>query len=245
MVLEIKHGLLFKDGIQVPFIPTPNKRGNMKPSYGVIHFTADNNPQSTINWFKDSKAKASAHLLIDRLGNIYQFGLFTEILWHAGTSQWKAANIIGMNSHSIGIELTNLGRTVQRPDSVLLKHKNEDKAVYWQSYTDIQMEVLKSVCDVLTKEYKLIEFLGHDDIAPGRKSDPGPAFDWSLLKDVEVLPTFKTNTSLNLRSGPGTNYKVILTLKEGAVVKELSRSNGWSEIEVNNKKGFVSNKYLI
>ena len=240
--MEIKNGLLYVDGRPVFFASTPNKRGAMLPSYLVIHYTGDNSPASTISWFKDPRAQASAHLLIDRNGGITQFGKFTEVLWHAGASTWKGIN--GMNSHSIGIELTNLGRlSHETDDSVHVIYKNEPEPTYWQKYTDVQIKVLHEVADLLVKTYTLKEIVGHDDIAPGRKIDPGAAFPWDEFKNIDTKErTVKTN--LNLRSGAGTGYPVITVIPAGDTVEELASLGSWSLVTYGNEKGYVSNQYL-
>ncbi len=183
--------------------------------------------------------------MIDRSGNVTQFGAFNEILWHAGASSWKG--LIGMNSRSIGIELTNLGGSSENKKGfVFLKHKNEQNSRYWQSYTEEQLSVLKAVSECLVKQYKIIDILGHDDIAPGRKSDPGPAFPWSLLKDSR--PVMRTTASVNFRTGPGMNFLVIQVIPRGtSVFVDLSEGNNNSEfqkVEFNGKIGYVSKKYL-
>lgn len=242
--MEIKDGLLYVDGRPVFFASTPNKRGTMLPSYLVIHYTGDDSPASTINWFKDPSAKVSAHLLIDRNGSITQFGKFTEVLWHAGTSTWKGIN--GMNSHSIGIELTNLGRIAHAlPDSGSLyaTHKNEQTPSWWQTYTDAQIKTLQAVSQILVQTYSLKEIVGHDDIAPGRKQDPGPAFNWDWLKNP-VSKELTTTSGLNLRSGAGVGYPVITVIPKGDTVEELSRVGSWSLVNYDDHKGYVSNQYL-
>lgn len=242
MNFEIKDGLLFLDGKQVPFINTPNKRGTMMPSFLIIHFTADNNPASTINWFKNPVAQASAHILIDREGKVTQFGKFTEILWHAGKSEWKG--IVGLNSHSIGVELTNLGATANKPGSVFLKHKNEANPRYWQTYPDKQIDVLKAVSDCLVATYKLKDIIGHDDISPIRKSDPGPAFPWNRIKADKT--TYITSTDVNLRSGPSTSTEVIKILKKGSSVLVVGEEGDFKKVVTDCKTiGFVAQKYLI
>lgn len=247
MKVEIKNDLLFIDGKQVPYKNTPYKRGKMNPTYGVIHFTADNNPQSTIDWFMKlgRENPSSAHLLIDRSGNVTQFGKFTEILWHAGASKWKG--IVGLNSHSIGIELTNLGVTPKSSTSAFLMHKNELVNRWWQKYTEEQIIVLKHVCDALIGNYKLIDLIGHDDIAPGRKQDPGPAFPWERIKPIssnEKLE-FVTTSDLNLRSGSGVNFNIITVIPKNSTVESIgSHAGDFVNVIYNGINGFVAQKYL-
>lgn len=105
----------------------------------------------------------SAHLLIRREGRIVQFVPFQRRAWHAGRSCWRGRP--ECNDYSIGIEL-------EGADDV--------------PYTDRQYEVLADVIRALIRAYPRLEartIAGHCDVAPGRKTDPGPAFDWLRLYD--------------------------------------------------------------
>jgi AmpD protein len=107
--------------------------------------------------------EVSAHLLIRRDGSVIQFVPFTERAWHAGASCFRGQT--RCNDFSIGIEL-----------------EGEDDT----PYDDRQYPVLQAVINALCAAYPGIsarEVAGHCDIAPGRKTDPGPAFDWFRLYD--------------------------------------------------------------
>ena len=100
----------------------------------------------------------SSHLLIDREGAITQFVPFDQRAWHAGVSDFEGRS--NCNDFSIGIEM-------EGSDNI--------------AYTDIQYSVLAKVTALLLAHYPAItseRIVGHSDIAPGRKTDPGPAFDW-------------------------------------------------------------------
>jgi AmpD protein len=105
--------------------------------------------------------QVSAHCLIERDGNIIQFVSFLDRAWHAGVSSWRGEPVC--NNYSIGIELEG----------------SDD-----QAYTDSQYERLNALATTLIAHYAEIDgdaICGHSDIAPGRKTDPGPAFDWTRL----------------------------------------------------------------
>lgn len=105
----------------------------------------------------------SAHLLIRRDGGIVQFVPFQRRAWHAGASSWRGR--VACNDYSIGIELEG---TDDRP------------------YTAHQYDVLGGVLRALLDTYPRLDartIAGHCDVAPGRKTDPGPAFDWLRLYD--------------------------------------------------------------
>jgi AmpD protein len=112
--------------------------------------------------------KVSAHLLIQREGDLVQFVNFSARAWHAGRSTYEGRS--DCNDFSIGIELEGA---------------DDDP------YTDAQYEVLLGVTNVLIAQYPAMamdKIVGHCDIAPGRKTDPGPAFNWhryrQQLEDV-------------------------------------------------------------
>ncbi|MEJ2088188.1 MAG: 1,6-anhydro-N-acetylmuramyl-L-alanine amidase AmpD [Gammaproteobacteria bacterium] len=102
--------------------------------------------------------RVSAHLFIDRRGRTTQFVPFDERAWHAGVSRWRGRE--GCNDFSIGIELEGVD---DRP------------------YTHAQYARLMAVLEALLDRYPHLSrsaVVGHQEIAPGRKTDPGPAFDW-------------------------------------------------------------------
>ncbi len=111
------------------------------------------------------KHKVSCHYLIDRSGKIIQMVEENKIAWHAGKSKWK--NFINLNNNSLGIELVNRGHRLG-----------------YQSFSKAQINQLVQVCLKLKKKYKIkrSNILGHSDIAPLRKRDPGEKFPWSKLE---------------------------------------------------------------
>lgn len=269
----INHLLHDNKGKQVNFLDSPNKKGIYTPSYLIMHYTAATTDTSSINWFLNKKAEASAHLLISRDGTITQFVHFNKIAFHAGESQW--AGLKGMNRHSIGIELQNAGKlskvsnkwvcpvdnkVVPDDDVIVATHKNESIQRGWQAYTDVQLEVSIEIATTIVRHYKLKDVLGHEDISPLRKSDPGPAFPIGSFRNRvmgrsnEKLDTYKVNIDgLNIRSGPGTSFGAIVSsgLPAGIKVQVLKREGNWSFVEVNgvvenlmDLEGWVFTKYL-
>ena len=108
--------------------------------------------------------EVSSHLVIDRLGNLTQFVPFNKRAWHAGVSDFQGRN--RCNDFSIGIEL-------EGADHI--------------PFTDDQYSVLADVSRIIMSHYPMISsdrVVGHSDIAPSRKTDPGPAFDWLRYKQL-------------------------------------------------------------
>ena len=105
----------------------------------------------------------SAHCLVERDGNIIQFVSFVDRAWHAGVSEWRGEPVC--NNFSVGIELEGCDE---------------------QSYNDAQYSSLAKLIAALRSKYPEIDadaITGHSDIAPVRKTDPGPAFEWGKLKE--------------------------------------------------------------
>lgn len=103
--------------------------------------------------------RVSAHFLIRRNGELIQFVACTHRAWHAGISNWRGRE--RCNDFSVGIEL-------EGADEI--------------PFEEVQYLRLRALLTVLRDRYPIIDILGHSDIAPGRKTDPGPAFDWSKIK---------------------------------------------------------------
>ena len=177
------------DGTPVPFVRSPNQSNGIDPRFLILHYTGGLTAPGSIEWFRNPAAAASAHLVIDRSGAITQMVGFNKRAWHAGKSAWK--NLNGMNRFSIGIEIVNLGK-LKRSESgewmswnsvkipadqvIVAQHKNESAPAGWHIYPEAQINATLNVAVALHAEFDFEDILGHEDIAPGRKTDPGPAF---------------------------------------------------------------------
>ena len=190
--MRIINGLLYQvDGKQYPFVPTPNMGGRLTPRFLVMHFTAGVSAGSAIHWMSNPEAKAAAHIVIGRDGAITQMVPFEQVAWHAGKSSWQGLD--NLNRHSIGIELDNPGRLVPSGEAwvsdpknpkhkysssevLVATHKHETAPSGWYKYPEVQLRAAQELAALLARTYALQDILGHEDIAPGRKADPGPAF---------------------------------------------------------------------
>ncbi|MDD2793631.1 MAG: N-acetylmuramoyl-L-alanine amidase [Sediminibacterium sp.] len=133
-----------------------------KPSYVIIHHTAQHSAAQTLKTFTLPRTQVSSHYVIGKDGVVYQ--MLNDYLrsWHAGNSRW--GNQLDMNSASIGIELDNTG---------------------FQHFDSLQINSLLVVLSRLKKNYAIptANFIGHGDIAPTRKNDPNWRFPWKLLAE--------------------------------------------------------------
>jgi len=268
----IEHRLYYDNDETYPYKETPNKSGVIRPRYLIMHYTAGPSAESAINWLTNRRAKASAHVVISRDGNITQLAPFNIKTWHAGRSRWK--ELRNLNSHSIGIELENAGglkRTVNgnwkpwfdriyEPDEVIeAVHKHQTRSKGWHIYPSNQLDVAVELAELLLAEYNLEDILGHDDIARGRKEDPGPAFPMDNFRarvfGREDAPEiiYETTTSLNIRRGPGARYKQLegSPLLQGTRLEVEKVEGRWCWVEVLDEvngimdlEGWVHGRYI-
>ena len=256
----------------IDFIPSPNTSGPFKaglPDTVIIHYTAGSSAESSIRTLKDPNSKASAHLVIDKDGTITQLVPFNIIAWHAGKS--SLGNRVGYNNYSIGIEIDNagsltrsgevyrswFGKTYNADEVIQAVHRNETTPRYWHAYTEEQIKAVEAVCNLLVLAYDIKHILGHEEISPGRKSDPGPAFPLDKMRDRLLYGDRSVNESavlpekgrvlvdkLNIRNSPNpAGDKIALPLAKGVPVKILEESNGWYKVSTE-IQGWVSSKYI-
>lgn len=178
---------------------SPNVGSKIKlHSLIVLHYTASSNFDSTVTWLTSKQARASAHLVVGRDGRVAQLVPFDVVAWHAGASTWP--NATPVNRFSIGIEMVNLGplelkngvyrsvatgTVVPKEDVFEGKHKNGASYQFWQKYTDVQVAKVEELIGFLKTLYPTItQVVGHDDVSPGRKQDPGPGWVRLLPRDL-------------------------------------------------------------
>ena len=152
----------------------------------ILHYTGMQSERESLKRLTNSRSKVSCHYLIGRNGKIFNLVKNEHIAWHAGKSRWgKYSNL---NKNSIGIELVNKG------------HK-----FGYQSFTKKQIKKLILLCKSLKKKYKIknSHILGHSDIAPLRKVDPGEKFPWKYLsyKGIGSYPIIKKKIKKNKKTG--------------------------------------------
>lgn len=173
---------------------SPNQSPGLLPRWVVLHYTVVMGYQECLKWFCDPEKQVSIHFLIGEKGEIAQLVDCNAKAWHCGASQWQ--NVEGLNSYAIGIEFVNAGKLEQKEegleswfgqkisdsDVIWAKHQNENEVAPWQRYTEAQIQSAHTLIKAICEEYPIEDILGHDQIAPGRKIDPGPALDLSIFK---------------------------------------------------------------
>ena len=192
--------------------PSPNhsSRGGHDVTGVVIHYTADGPGWNPVKWLCMPDAKASAHFVIGRDGEISQLVALDRSAWHAGTSEmmYKGEMTPNANRFTIGIELQNAGPLVRdaagdfhwlaggiksrwkgaKPQQAELCFDNGKVASgWWESYPQVQMDALAYVLAYIAAEgYEEASqnLVGHEEVAMplGRKTDPGPLFPWESFQ---------------------------------------------------------------
>ncbi|HLG90034.1 MAG TPA: N-acetylmuramoyl-L-alanine amidase [Alphaproteobacteria bacterium] len=156
-------------GVDLKDRPSPNhgpRRGNGPVDILLLHYTGMPTAAAALDRLCDPAAEVSAHYLIEEDGTIWRLVDEARRAWHAGESVWAGERDV--NSRSIGIELANPGHG---PD--------------YRVFPDAQMDALAALGREILARHPVPSHrvLGHSDVAPGRKRDPGELFDWRLLSE--------------------------------------------------------------
>lgn len=135
----------------------------------LLHYTGMRSAEEALTRLCDPASEVSAHYLIDEGGAIYRLVDEGRRAWHAGLAFWAGETDI--NSRSIGVEIANPGHEFG-----------------YRAFPEIQMRALKGLClDILSRHpIPARRVLGHSDVAPGRKEDPGELFDWAGLAEAGI-----------------------------------------------------------
>lgn len=150
--------------------PSPNFNERQLPiSMIVLHYTGMQSAQAALARLTDPAAEVSAHYLIDEDGTIHRLVAEDKRAWHAGQSHWRG--ITDINSASIGIELVNPGHEFG-----------------YRDFSPTQIEALIPLLSEIKDRYEITRgnIVGHSDVAPTRKQDPGELFPWARLARVRL-----------------------------------------------------------
>ena len=147
----------------------PKKRKTNQIKFLIFHYTGMKTEKAAIDRLTDIKSRVSAHYLIKQNGEIITLVPDLYTAWHAGKSVWK--NYSYLNKDSIGIEIVNPGHDIN-----------------YKKFSKIQLAALVRLSKFLIKKYRINSknILGHSDIAPERKKDPGEKFPWKLLSKKKI-----------------------------------------------------------
>ena len=147
----------------------PKKRLKKEIRFIIFHYTGMKSEKEAISRLTNIQSQVASHYLITRSGKIINLVPDLYIAWHAGVSSWK--NLNSLNKNSIGIEITNPGHQFG-----------------YRKFSKKQINSIINLSKFLIKKYKINKrnILGHSDIAPDRKKDPGEKFPWRYLAKKNI-----------------------------------------------------------
>jgi len=176
----------------LPMIDAPSLNHNSRVNYLVLHFTSEDFAESLRLLTQRTEYPVSVHYLVPETGDatydrqalkIYQLVPESRRAWHAGRSYWAGAD--ALNDTSIGMEIVNRSACFNNdPDTE--SPTPEDQTCHLLAFPDEQIElVIRLAIDILDRNHDIdpVDVIGHGDIAPGRRVDPGPLFPWKRLYD--------------------------------------------------------------
>ena len=185
--------------------PSPNfgpRRDGLLPSLIVIHYTAMADAPSALARLCSEEFEVSAHYLICKKGQVYQMVEESARAWHAGAGMWRG--MADINSRSIGIELDNDGKT---------------------PFSEPQMTALETLLPGIMTRWNIAPegLIGHSDMAPTRKADPGRKFDWARLafRGLAIWPEGTKTADQTEFATLATRFGYDMTQGEAAVLDAL------------------------
>jgi N-acetylmuramoyl-L-alanine amidase len=203
-----------KIGLKMARSYSPNfnlpKRAKNKIKFIIIHYTGMKKESAAIKRLQDPKSNVSSHYLIKKNGEIINLVPDLYEAWHAGVSSWK--HFKSLNKNSIGIEITNPG------------HQHG-----YKRFSKKQIISLQKLLNILIKKYKIQKeyILGHSDISPGRKKDPGEKFPWKVLEKNKLSFWHNLNQK---KIKKFRKIKLITKIDENLFLKNLHKI-GYNDVE--------------
>ena len=207
-----------KSSIDTTLNYSPNfdvkKRKTKEIKFVIFHYTGMKNENQAISKLTNNKSKVSSHYFIKNNGDILTLVPELFIAWHAGISSWKKYKLI--NKHSIGIEISNPGHDYS-----------------YKKFSKKQIKSVIKLSSYLIKKYKIKSnfILGHSDISPDRKKDPGEKFPWKYLSKNKIGYWHNLNEKILFKKRNQMVYK----LEKNKFIKNLYKI-GYS-------KNLLFNKY--
>ena len=195
------------------------KRRSSNIKYLIYHYTGMESERSALKRLCDTKSKVSCHYFIKKNGKILQIVPDSYISWHAGKSCWKKDKML--NKSSIGIEIHNSGHSFN-----------------YTNFNNNQMISIKKLSNVLIKKYRIkrCNILGHSDISPDRKKDPGEKFPWQKLSTYKIGIWHSLNNNFLRKM---RNQKIFKN--QFSLFKSFLKTIGYNFTPENNK----SFKYVV
>ena len=193
------------------------KRNSKQIKFIIFHYTGMKKEQDAINRLTSIQSQVSSHYLVKNNGDIVVMVPDLYIAWHAGKSSWK--NIESLNKSSIGIEISNPG------------HEHN-----YSNFSKKQISSILKLSKLLMKKYNILSknILGHSDIAPFRKKDPGEKFPWKRLSKFGIGQWYALSQNILKKY----RMEKINSLEEKIFYKNLNKI-GYTK-KILDKKIFIS-----
>ena len=181
--------------MRIRFVPAlySSSRENTPIDMLVMHYTAGPSVDDCIDIFHDPERSVSCHYVVGVDGDLVQMVLDHDCAWHCGVSSWGGRD--RCNPRALGIEIVNWGRLEKRddtffcwPDDYTAEYEGPlpefCDGYWWPPYPDTQIDAVIELSRHLIAAHRipLENVVGHSDIAPGRKIDPGPLFPWPFIR---------------------------------------------------------------
>ncbi len=197
------------------------KRNRKNIKFIIIHYTGMKKELSAINRLCNAKSKVSSHYFVKKNGSVLNLVPPLYEAWHAGKSSWKGFK--SLNRYSIGIEIQNSG------------HDNK-----YENFSKKQITSTKKLLRYLIKKYKINQknVLGHSDIAPERKKDPGEKFPWKEFAKSKLSQWHNLDENK-------LKKKRLFTLnfvEESEFIKNLNKIGYF---KISKKNNIIKKKFLI
>lgn len=187
-------------------LPSPNFNDRKRPpDMAVLHYTGMVSAKAALDRLCDPAAEVSSHYCVDEDGTVYRLVPEERRAWHAGVSFWKGESDV--NGVSIGIEIVNPGHDLG-----------------YNAFTPAQVDAVIGLLDGMRERWDIPDhrILGHSDVAPGRKVDPGEKFPWKTLAEhghgLWVEPDLPPENVMGPPLGPGDEGLGVFSL-QGALGK--------------------------
>ncbi len=208
-------------------------RGGNSIRYVVIH-TVEGSATGAVSWFQNSSSNVSAHYVVSYTGTIYQCVADSNTGWHAGN--WT------YNQRSIGIEHEGYAGRNNWTDA---EYRASAALTRW-------------ICATYGVPRTRSNIIGHIEVPGATHTDPGPFFNWTYYMQLvggsnpsptpTPTPTLTAQqvnaTTLNVRSGAGTGFSIIGSVRSGQIYVSNTLSNGWHRIYFDNRQGWCSAQYM-
>ena len=172
----------------------------------IYHYTASIGTGGTLSWLTDPASKVSAQFLVARDGTRYQLASLLDRTWHAGGNTSSLFDKSNVNGRTIGIEIMNVGPLYKKDDKIYSVAEDKEfngpgmsagagkyKYTLWESYSPPQLEDVIALTRQLVQEFPILasspetRLIGHEDVDPTRKIDPGPAMVWELIRNAAKI----------------------------------------------------------